>query len=133
MRSKSQKIMNPTMESTELISRLTFTNPRMLQIVSDWPIAGRQGLCRFRIVRNSEGQERGEKQVENGRLRFSPWIGCARVVTGPDSLTYVVGMSNHKATAFTMNHRMRKPIFYAYDHPQFEEIRKVLECVPEKQ
>lgn len=106
-------------------SILTFTTPRIALDVPDWPAGNERVFCRFRVRRNAAGQERAEKQVQGGRLRFSPWGSRVRIVDGSDGLTYVIGQRK-SGCVFLMNNRMRETVFIPFHNDQYHEIVKAI-------
>lgn len=106
-------------------SVLTFTTPRIALDVPDWPTNQEPAFCRWRILRNGAGQERAEKQILGGRLRFSPWGSMVRIVEGSDGTHYVIGLRK-SGCVFLMNNRMREVTYIPFNCSLYREIKKVL-------
>jgi hypothetical protein len=106
-------------------SVLRFTAPKIALDVPDWPAGRERVFCRFRIRRNSQGQERAEKQILGGRLRFSPWGTTVRIVDGSDGTHYVIGQRK-SGCVFLMDNGMREVVYMPFDCPTFREIVKAL-------
>ena len=79
--------------STQL-QNVTFSNPRSLQTVHDWPTPTGPTQRDFGVLVDDAGRERVITWTKGHKPRLmAGWHRWARIVDGSDGRTYVVGFS----------------------------------------
>jgi hypothetical protein len=100
------------------MENLTYSNPRMRAVISDWPSGSKRVTAVFEIEQHPKKGERAVRTTFGAPKKLT-YAVKARIVDGSDGRTYIAGLTIYGSISIMRGDMKISQEYLSENHPQY--------------